>query len=176
MAPEPYKISVPQEKIENLKKKLALAEFPDELSEAAWDLGVPLADMKRLTKAWAQWDWRQAEDQLNRELPQYHTSITVDGFDPLDVHFVWQKSDVKNAIPLLFAHGCKCYASLAMRFAKYSQGLVPSLKFNTSCLFFPSLTALHSILLLRPCQTLASVKVPRSAALQQNNTLRLATS
>jgi hypothetical protein len=109
MAPEAYKISVPQEKIENLKTKLALAEFPDELSESAWDLGVPLADMKRLTKAWAQWDWRQAEERLNRELPQFHTSIEVEGFDPLDIHFVWQKSDVKNAIPLLFVHGCKYY-------------------------------------------------------------------
>lgn len=29
----------------------------------------------------------------------------MDGFDELDVHFIWQKSDVKNAIPLLFVHG-----------------------------------------------------------------------
>jgi pimeloyl-ACP methyl ester carboxylesterase len=104
MAPEPYTISVPQEKIDNLKTKLALAEFPDELSESAWDLGVPLSDMKRLTKAWAQWDWRVAEEKLNK-FPQFHTNIEVDGFHKLDIHFVWQKSEVKNAIPLLFVHG-----------------------------------------------------------------------
>lgn len=107
MAPEPYQINVPQEKIDSLKTKLSLAEFPGELAESEWDLGVPLADMKRLTKAWEKWDWRQAEKRLNQELPQFHTGIEVDGFGELDIHFVWQKSSVKNAIPLLFSHGCK---------------------------------------------------------------------
>jgi hypothetical protein len=106
MAPQSFTISVPQEKIDNLKTKLALAEFPDELSESAWDLGVPLADIKRLAKAWVQWDWRQAEDRLN-QFSQFHTRIEVDGFAELDIHFVYQKSKVKNAIPLLFCHGCK---------------------------------------------------------------------
>ena len=106
MAPEQFKISIPQEKVDNLKKKLSLAEFPEELSASEWDLGVPLADMKKLTKAWEKWDWRQAEERLNK-VPQYHTGIKVDGFDELDIHFVWQKSEAKNAIPLLFVHGCR---------------------------------------------------------------------
>ncbi|KAH8805611.1 Alpha/Beta hydrolase protein [Xylogone sp. PMI_703] len=104
MVPTPYKIDVPESSIQNLKTKLSLAEFPDELEAAEWDLGVPLADLKRLVKGWEQWDWRPAERKLN-EIPQYHTEIKVDGFDPLDIHFVWQQSEVKNAIPLLFVHG-----------------------------------------------------------------------
>lgn len=108
MAPQAFKISIPQEKIDNLKTKLSLAEFPDELDSSGWDLGVPLTDVKRLSKAWENWDWRQAEQRLNKT-PQYHTGIKVDGFDELDIHFVWQKSEVKNAIPLLFVHGCKSH-------------------------------------------------------------------
>lgn len=104
MAPEPFQISIPQEKLDKLKTKLSLAAFPDELEASEWDLGVPLADMKRLTKAYEQWDWRQAEERLNK-FPQFHTPVKVDGFDELDIHFVWQKSEVKNAIPLLFVHG-----------------------------------------------------------------------
>lgn len=104
MAPEPYTISVPQSKLDTLKTKLSLAEFPDELEGAKWDLGSPLSDIKRLTKAWEKWDWRKAEGRLNK-VPQYHTGVKVDGFDELDIHFVWQKSEVKNAIPLLFVHG-----------------------------------------------------------------------
>lgn len=107
MPPQPFQISVPQSKIDTLKTKLSLATFPDELSNAEWDLGVPLADMKRLTKAWESWDWRQAEERLNRTLPQYQTQIKVDGFAALDIHFVWQQSEAKHAIPLLFVHGCK---------------------------------------------------------------------
>lgn len=105
MAPEPYTISVPQFKINALKTKLSLTEFPDELADSKWDLGAPLADVKRLAKAWEQWDWRQAEEKLNK-VPQYHTGIKVDGYEELDIHFIWQKSEVKNAIPLLFVHGC----------------------------------------------------------------------
>lgn len=106
MAPETFTIDVPQSKIDSLKTKLSLAEFPEELDAAGWDLGAPLTDMKRLTKAWEKYDWRSAEEKLNR-LPQYHTGVEVDGFGKLDIHFVWQKSEVKNAIPLIFVHGCK---------------------------------------------------------------------
>jgi pimeloyl-ACP methyl ester carboxylesterase len=33
------------------------------------------------------------------------TKISVDGFDPVDMHFLHQKSDISGAIPLLFVHG-----------------------------------------------------------------------
>ncbi|KAJ8068330.1 hypothetical protein OCU04_003892 [Sclerotinia nivalis] len=107
MSPTPFQISIPQEKIDTLKTKLSLAQFPDELSDAEWDMGVPLASMKRLTKAWEEWDWRVAEENLNKTLKdaQFTTGVDVDGFGELDVHFVWQKSEVKEAVPLLFVHG-----------------------------------------------------------------------
>lgn len=114
MPVQPFKISVPQQKIETLKTKLSLITFPDELPNSEWDLGVPLADMKRLTEAWESWDWRHAEAKLNRTLPQFQTQVKVDGFAELDIHFVWQKSEAKHAIPLLFVHGCRitCFGSL----------------------------------------------------------------
>ncbi len=104
---KPYTISVPQNKIDILHQKLALAEFPDELENAGWDMGTPLADVKRLAKKWQTWDWRKAEKKLNDELPHFHTDIDVTGFGTLDIHFIHQKSDVAAAIPLLFVHGCK---------------------------------------------------------------------
>ncbi|KAI9874602.1 MAG: hypothetical protein M1830_009577, partial [Pleopsidium flavum] len=103
-SPKPFLIHIPQSKIDNLRQKLSLAEFPDQLEEAAWDLGCPVADIERLATAWQQWDWRQAEKKLN-EYPQFHTDVEVDGFGSLDIHLVHQKSKVKEAIPLLFVHG-----------------------------------------------------------------------
>ncbi|KAF7926247.1 uncharacterized protein EAE98_006542 [Botrytis deweyae] len=107
MSPQPFQIAVPQAKIDTLKTKLSLAEFPDELDNAEWDMGAPLSDVKRLAKAWEQWDWRVAEEKLNKKLEgtQFTTGVEVDGFGELDVHFVWQKSEVKGAVPLLFVHG-----------------------------------------------------------------------
>jgi len=38
-------------------------------------------------------------------MPQFTMPIKVDGFDPLEIHFVHQRSDHQNAIPLIFIHG-----------------------------------------------------------------------
>lgn len=102
---QPYKIAVSQEKLEILKKKLDLATFPDELDESEWDYGCPLADIKRLAGYWQDgYDWRGAEAKLN-EFPQFTTDISVDGYETFKVHFIHQKSDFNNAIPLIFVHG-----------------------------------------------------------------------
>lgn len=103
---EPYTVSVSEEQRERLTKKLEAATFPDELDQAGWDYGAPLADVKRLAAYWRDtFDWRKQEAKLN-ELPNFKTAIQVDGFESLDIHFVHQKSDVEGAIPLLFSHGC----------------------------------------------------------------------
>lgn len=103
---EPYTISVPEERRERLIKKLEATTFPDELDQAGWDYGAPLADVKRLATYWKEnFDWRKQEAKLN-ELPNFKTAIQVDGFESLDIHFVYQKSNVDGAIPLLFSHGC----------------------------------------------------------------------
>ena len=102
----PYTIAVPDDRLKRLSQQLSLADFPDELDQAGWDYGAPLADIKRLVAYWKDtYDWRRHEATLN-ELPNFHTDIQADGFEVLDIHFVWQKSDVEAAIPLLFVHGC----------------------------------------------------------------------
>lgn len=61
--------------------------------------------MKSLTKYWLEkFDWRVAEANLN-QLPQFKTSIEVENFNTLEIHFIYQKSSIPNAIPLLFVHG-----------------------------------------------------------------------
>ncbi|GAP89741.1 putative microsomal epoxide hydrolase [Rosellinia necatrix] len=102
---KPYKINVSESQLKDLKTRLSLAKFPDELDGAGWDMGAPLADVKRLTKHWEQsHDWKKAEDELN-SLPNFVTDIQCDGFEPLAIHFVHIRSKVKGAIPLLFIHG-----------------------------------------------------------------------
>ncbi|EXJ59446.1 microsomal epoxide hydrolase [Cladophialophora psammophila CBS 110553] len=103
---EPFTIVVPDSALLDLKTRLSLARFPDELEGAAWDYGAPLADVQRLTRYWKDtYNWREAEKKLN-ELPNYRTTIQVEGgFEPLKVHFLHQRSRVENAIPLLFVHG-----------------------------------------------------------------------
>ena len=102
---KPYTISIQDSQIADLKQRLSLAKFPDELDGAGWDLGSPLSDVKRLTQYWLDdFDWRKAEQQLNK-LPHYSTKIQCKGFENLNIHFLYKKSNVKGAVPLLFCHG-----------------------------------------------------------------------
>jgi hypothetical protein len=67
MSPESrFQISVPEDALALLHRKLADANFPDEVSDAGWDYGVPLSDVKRLVNKWkGGYDWQAHERELN---------------------------------------------------------------------------------------------------------------
>jgi hypothetical protein len=104
----PFHIQVPEHKLSSLRQKLELTTLPDELDDAGWKYGAPLADINRLLSYWKTFDWRKQEALINEELPQFTRDIEVDGgFATLNIHYVHKKSEIENAIPLLFVHGCK---------------------------------------------------------------------
>ena len=101
-----FQISVPDDAPALLQRKLADVRFPDELSDAGWDYGAPLSDVKRLVNMWKDgYDWRAHERELN-QLPIFTQDIEVEGFGILSIHYVHQRSELESAIPLLFVHGC----------------------------------------------------------------------
>jgi hypothetical protein len=113
MTETPFKIAVPDASIQLLQQKLALTVLPDELDDAGWDYGAPLSDIRRLVARWRDgYDWRKHEAQINDALPQFTRDIDVDSFGALNIHYVHQKSQVDDAIPLLFVHGCEYCAHL----------------------------------------------------------------
>lgn len=124
MSIQPYKVSVPETRLEDLKQRLSSARLPDEarksyklpslqrlrvqLDDAGWDYGAPLQDVKRLVSFWKDgFDWKKVEARLN-ELPNYKASVPVANFGDIDLHFVHQTSTA-DAIPLLFCHGWVCF-------------------------------------------------------------------
>ena len=105
---KPFKVAVPDADIDQLRKKLELTRFPDELDGAGWDYGAPLTDIKRLAARWQNdFDWRKIEAEIN-ELPMFTRDVAIDGHGSLNIHYVHKKSAVTGAIPLLFVHGCEC--------------------------------------------------------------------
>jgi len=102
---KPFTLAVPDAELELLQKKLALTTLPGELDDAGWEYGVPLADVKRLLERWKNgFDWRASEEAINK-VPQFTRDIEVEGFGTLNVHYAHQRSESKDAIPLLFVHG-----------------------------------------------------------------------
>ncbi|KAE9387772.1 alpha/beta-hydrolase [Gymnopus androsaceus JB14] len=101
-----FKISVSSSALTALKSRLEGTIFPDELDGAGWDYGAPLADIKRLVTRWRDgFDWRKEEERLNTALPQFTRDIEVEGFGILSIHYVHQKNEKADGIPLLFVHG-----------------------------------------------------------------------
>ncbi|KAI9450496.1 alpha/beta-hydrolase [Russula earlei] len=102
---QPFQISVAEEALSLLRRKLDDTRLPDEVDGADWDYGVPLADIRRLVERWRDgYDWRAHERELNA-LPMFTRSVEVEEFGELDVHYVHQRSSVNAATPLLFVHG-----------------------------------------------------------------------
>lgn len=106
----PFSISVSDEQLKVLKAKLEGAIIARDTDGKGGECGVPPDKISQLVRYWINgFDWRAKENELNR-FPQYRRKIQVSGgFEPLDVHFVYQKSNVAGAIPLIFVHGCKCF-------------------------------------------------------------------
>ncbi len=96
----PYTIVVPDAVLTDLKTRLAMTRFPDEIPGSGWDYGTNLAYLRELVAYWQKgFDWRAQERRLN-QLPQFRTNI-----DGLDIHFVHQRSPVAGAMPLALTHG-----------------------------------------------------------------------
>nr|POF17601.1 putative epoxide hydrolase [Quercus suber] len=106
MSVESYTVSVREQAIQELQQRLSSAKLPTQLNGPdAWQFGTPLEEIKRLAGYWKDgFDWRKAEAKINA-LPNFMTTISVDNFGDLDIHFVHQASSNPAAVPLLFCHG-----------------------------------------------------------------------
>jgi epoxide hydrolase len=96
----PFEVHVPQAALDDLKKRLASARWPDKEPVADWSQGVPLAKAQALVEYWRNhYDWRRFETRVNA-FPQYRTRI-----DGLGIHFIHVQSLHPNALPIIFTHG-----------------------------------------------------------------------
>jgi hypothetical protein len=111
--PKPFTIDIPDVALADLQTRLKLTRLPSTLSDAGRERGAQLSDIKRLVARWTDgFDWRAFEQELNK-LPHFTATVPVTDFGALNIHFVHQKSEVANAIPLLFVHGCTSSLELA---------------------------------------------------------------
>lgn len=96
----PFEVHVLPAALDDLKRRLAAARWPDKEPVTDWSQGVPLAKMRELADYWAQnYDWRRAERALN-SLPQFRTSL--DGFG---IYFIHLRSKHERAFPIILTHG-----------------------------------------------------------------------
>ncbi|MFJ9364603.1 epoxide hydrolase family protein [Nocardia sp. NPDC101769] len=96
----PFRIDIPAEQLDDLRRRLDAARLPDPLPGDDWDTGVPVHWLRALLDHWRTgYDWRAAEAELNR-YPQFHTEI-----EGQRIHFLHIRSAEPDAVPLLLTHG-----------------------------------------------------------------------
>jgi pimeloyl-ACP methyl ester carboxylesterase len=96
----PYRISVPQADIDDLRERLARTRWLRDLPGTGWERGVPAGYLEELAGYWATgFDWPAQQAALNA-YPQFITTI-----DGTDLHFLHVRSADPDATPLLLLHG-----------------------------------------------------------------------
>lgn len=97
---KPFAVNVPQSILDDLKLRLTLTRWPDELSGSAWNYGADLSYMKELTEYWQHnFDWRKVEREINA-YPNFVADI-----DGHQIHFMYIKGKGKRSLPLIITHG-----------------------------------------------------------------------
>jgi len=96
----PFEVAVPEEKLDDLRRRIATTRWPEKETVDDATQGVQLATMRALVEYWGKdYDFRRFEARLNA-FPQFITE-----FDGLDIHFIHMRSLEADALPLIITHG-----------------------------------------------------------------------
>jgi microsomal epoxide hydrolase len=100
MTAQPFKISLPDAVLTDLRERLARVRWPDEVPDGGWRYGTDLAYMKELVAYWRdRYDWRKNEADLNR-FRQF--TVPLAG---IELHFIHEPGVGPSPMPLLLSHG-----------------------------------------------------------------------
>jgi pimeloyl-ACP methyl ester carboxylesterase len=95
-----FEVEFPEEKIDDLRRRIATTRWPSKELVDDRSQGVQLATLKALADYWADdYDFGRVEERLNA-LPQFITEI-----DGVDIHFIHVRSQHEDALPLIMTHG-----------------------------------------------------------------------
>src|SRR2546423_8643963 len=96
----PFHIDIPDEKLDDLRRRIAATRWPSKELVADRSQGVQLTAVQALCRYWLdEYDFGRVAERLNA-LPQFVTEI-----DGVDVHFVHVRSAHEHALPLIMTHG-----------------------------------------------------------------------
>jgi pimeloyl-ACP methyl ester carboxylesterase len=100
VAIRPYDVDIPQDALDDLRRRIAAMRWPSKELVPDRYQGVQLATLQALARYWTtDYDWRKCEAKLNA-LPQFTTEI-----DGVEIHFIHVRSRHENALPLIMTHG-----------------------------------------------------------------------
>jgi pimeloyl-ACP methyl ester carboxylesterase len=109
--PKPFTIDVDPAVIEEIRVKASKFHQTEPIDAPAWFDGPPTSEINSIAKYWAEeYDWSKVQDGINNNFSHFYTTLPSPGGkyasnDSLDLHFIHQRSERDDAIPILFLHG-----------------------------------------------------------------------
>ena len=98
--PQPFRLEVPDEAVDDLRERLARTRFPDQAPGEAWSYGTDLGWLRELVAHWRErFDWRAQEARLNA-FPQFKVPLAG-----IELHFIRAQGQGPAPMPLLLSHG-----------------------------------------------------------------------
>ncbi|MFD2444027.1 epoxide hydrolase family protein [Bacillus sp. CGMCC 1.16607] len=97
---KPFHLSIDPEEILKLKERLDYIRWPDEIPGSDWQYGIPVSFMKDIVDYWKnEFDWEKVQNKIN-SFSNFIVSI-----DDLDIHFIHERGNGANSIPIIIPHG-----------------------------------------------------------------------
>lgn len=104
MTVRPFRIDVPQARLDWVARRLDEAQWPDGADGDPWAYGTSLPAMRDLVAWWRDhYDWRAREAAMNA-LPHFLVDVEVDGA-PYSVHLIHVVGKGPSPKPVLISHG-----------------------------------------------------------------------
>ena len=98
--PVPFRISVEQDTLDHIQKRLAAYKWFKAPADDNWQYGMKTSVLREITEYWLmEYDWRAAEDALNR-YPHFKADVKGE-----EIHFVHVVGEAGGKRPLLITHG-----------------------------------------------------------------------
>ncbi len=97
---QPFEIQVPDDVLDDLRRRLDAAILPEQSPGTDWSRGIPTNALRSLLDRWrGGYDWRAVEARLNG-YPQFTAEI-----QGTDIHFVHVRGEHPERPPVILTHG-----------------------------------------------------------------------
>ena len=94
----PFRVEIPQDALDDLKRRLDTTRYAAPAPTDDWSYGTPVSYLRGMVERWRDFDWRAVEERANA-YPHFLTDI-----DGQTVHFIHVRSRHEEATPVVLAH------------------------------------------------------------------------
>ena len=94
----PFRVEIPQDALDDLKRRLDSTRYAAPAPSDDWSYGTPVSYLRGMVERWRDFDWRAVEERANA-YPHFLTDI-----DGQTVHFIHVRSRHEEATPVVLAH------------------------------------------------------------------------